>query len=136
MEEKKSFLTELQAKVLKLRSKGLTQTEIAEKLETSRSNVCSLEKRARNNIEKARETISLAEKIQAPMSVEVKPGDDIIESTKKLFSKADEKGIHISLDTPGLISMIEEKTENKLKGRKAEEKIEISATREGKVIIS
>lgn len=131
-----SFLTKKQTEILKLRSEGLTQTEIAEKLGTSRSNICSLEKRAEQNIEKAEKTIELAQKIKSPVNVKIEIEEDILDSVKKFFSKADEADIHVSYDTPELISKIQNEAGKKLEGRRAIKTIELSLTSEGDVIIS
>ncbi|KXB05168.1 hypothetical protein AKJ50_01665 [candidate division MSBL1 archaeon SCGC-AAA382A13] len=136
MEKEKTFLTEEQEKILKLRSQGLTQAKIAERLNTSRSNICSLEKRARKNIEKAKKTIKLAKKIQSPVTLTINANEDILNSVKKLFSRANEENIHVALDTPELISKIKNEADEKLEGRRAIKKIELSLTSEGGVIIS
>lgn len=136
MEKEDTFLTETQKKILKLREKGLSQSEVAEKLDSSRANICSIEKRAKRNIDRAKKTVELAERIRAPISIEIKAGEDVLDSTKTLFSKADEAGIHVGLDTPELISKIEEKAKEKLEGRRAEESIELSLTSKGNVIVS
>lgn len=136
MEKEDTFLTETQKKILKLREKGLSQSEVAEKLDSSRANICSIEKRAKRNIDRAKKTVELAERIRAPISIEIKAGEDVLDSAKTLFSKADEAGIHVGLDTPELISRIEEKAKEKLKGRRAEESIELSLTSKGNIIVS
>lgn len=131
-----SFITEKQAEILKLRSKGLTQSEIAEKLGTSRSNICSLEKRAEKNIERAEKTIELAQKIKAPVHIKIEINEDILDSVKKFFSKADEAEIHVHYDTPELISKIQNEAGKKLEGRRTIKTIELSLTPEGNVIIN
>lgn len=136
MEKEDTFLTETQTKVLKLREKGLSQSEVAEKLNSSRANICTIEKRARRNIDRAKKTLELAAKIQAPISVEIRAGEDVLDSAKTFFSKADKAGIHVGLDTPELISKIEGEVKEKLKGRRAEEKIELTLTSKGNVIVS
>ncbi|MDD2639276.1 MAG: Tfx family DNA-binding protein, partial [Methanothrix sp.] len=52
-----SLLTNRQASVLRLRRKGMSQQEVAEQLGTTRSNVSILEKRALQNVAKARATL-------------------------------------------------------------------------------
>lgn len=136
MEEEKSFLTEEQLRVLKLRAKGMTQVEIAKKLGTSRSNIHSLEKRAKRNIDRARKTLELAKKVQSPVTVKIGINEDILEGVEKFFTKADEAGIHVSSDTPELISKIREEAEDKLEGRRAIKNIELCLTSEGEVIVS
>lgn len=135
MEDKKTFLTETQAEVLRLRREGLTQAKIAERFGTTRSNICSLEKRAKENIEKAERTLNLARKIRAPVTVTIGKDEDILDSAKNIFRKADKANIHVSLDTPGLISKIEQEAEGKLKGRRATEEIQLSLTPEGEVLV-
>ncbi len=136
MEEEKSFLTKEQLQVLKLREKGMTQTEIAKKFGTSRSNIYSIEKRAKRNIERARKTLELSKKIRSPVVVKIGINEDIINGVGKFFSKADEAGIHVSADTPELISKIREEVGNRLEGRRAIEGIELCLTSDGKVFIS
>ncbi len=136
MEEEKSFLTEDQLRVLELRREGMTQAEIAEKFETSRSNIHSLEKRAKRNIARAEKTLELAKKIRSPVVVKIEINEDIIDGVEKFFSKADEEGIHVSSDTPELISKIREEAGDRLEGRRAVEDIELCLTSEGNVFIT
>lgn len=135
MPEKDTFLTETQIEILKFRKKGLTQTEIARNLGTSRANICSIEKRARQNIEKAHKTLKLATRIEAPVSMRIKPGDDILESAKLFFKTADEADIQVRLDTPSLVSEIKRHVKEKLKGRIAIREIKLYLTLNGDVII-
>ncbi|RLG55442.1 MAG: transcriptional regulator, partial [Candidatus Hydrothermarchaeota archaeon] len=73
---KESFLTEKQIKVLELRAKGYTQEQIAKILGTSRVNVTILEKKAKENVEKARKTIELFESL-TPIKVTIKKDANI-----------------------------------------------------------
>ncbi|MBS3814969.1 MAG: Tfx family DNA-binding protein [Hadesarchaea archaeon] len=136
MSEKNTFLTETQEKVLRLRNKGLTQAEVARELDSSRANICNIEKRAKKNIGKARETLMLAEKIESPVSVIIEPGEDILDAAKKLFRAADEEGIRVSLDTPELVSEIQSNANKKLDGRRASEEIKLFLNSKGDVIVS
>jgi len=131
-----SFLTEKQVEVLRLRAEGQTQAEIARELQTSRSNIHSIEKRAKENVEKAKNTLKISKKIESPVSVKIKINEDIMNSSKKLLSKADEKGIHVSSDMPEIISKIRKEAKGKLEGRRAVEKIELYLSPKGKVLVS
>ncbi len=135
MEENESFLTDRQMKVLELRAKGLSQAEVAQELETSRANICSLEKRAERNIERAKRTLKMAKRARAPVRVTIEINEDILESVKKFFSRADEAGIHVSLDTPELISKLRDEAGDRLEGRKASEEIELNLNPQGDVLI-
>ncbi|WP_456367206.1 Tfx family DNA-binding protein [Thermococcus sp.] len=104
----KSFLTEQQIKVLRLRAKGLKQSEIAEILGTSRANVSILERRAMEKIEKAKNTLLLWEQINSKISVEIRSGEDIFTVPEKLFKKADELGIKVPYSTAEIIAFLVE----------------------------
>lgn len=122
-------------KVLELRAKGLSQAEVAQKLETSRANICSLEKRANRNIKRAKNTLKMAKRARAPVRITIEVNEDILDSVEEFFSKADEADIHVSLDTPELISKLREKAGDRLEGRRASGEIELNLTHQGKVLI-
>ena len=130
-----TFLTEAQARVLELRAKGMSQAEIARKLRTSRANICILERRARENIARAERTLKLAAKLRAPVVLEVKPGEDILEMPKRLFKAADAAKIRVKLGTPEIIAKIQEGAKDKLHGRSATQRFELALTSEGDVLI-
>ncbi len=104
----KSFLTEHQIKILRLRAKGLKQSEIAEMLGTSRANVSILERRALEKIEKARNTLLLWEQINSKISLDVKAGEDIFTVPERLFRKADGLGIKVPYSTAEIIAFLVE----------------------------
>jgi Tfx family DNA-binding protein len=104
----KSFLTEQQIRILRLRAKGLKQSEIAELLGTSRANVSILERRALEKVEKARNTLILWEQINSKVSVEVKKGDDIFEVPERLFREADKLGVKVPYSTAEIIAFLVE----------------------------
>jgi len=133
---KNTFLTEAQAQVLELRAKGLTQAKIARKLRTSRANVCILERRARDNIARAERTLKLAEKLRAPVVLEIKQGDDILEVPKRLFKAADAAKILVKLGTPDIIAKIREGARDKLHGRSATQSFDVVLTSKGEVLIA
>ncbi|MDY6966285.1 MAG: Tfx family DNA-binding protein [Halobacteriota archaeon] len=93
--QKRSFLTEQQIEVLKLRELGLTQKEISEKIGTTRENVSIIEKRGRTNIERSRETLKEWRRIKAPIIIKIDKGTDILNIPKQIFDEADRKGIKV-----------------------------------------
>lgn len=133
--EKETFLTDTQLKVLKLKAQGLNQSQIAKKLGTTRANISSIEKRANKNIEKAKNTTNISRKIQSPVTITIEPGEDILKSIKKIFSKADKAGVHVSSGTPEMVSKIKAKAEERLKGRRSTGQIEVILTAEGEIIV-
>jgi len=131
-----TFLTEAQARVFELRAKGLTQSEVARRLKTSRANVCILERRARENIKRAEQTMKLAARLRAPVVLEVKVGSDILTIPRRLFAAADAAKVDVKLDTPALIAKVRREAQAKLRGRTATAPIELVLTADGEVLVS
>lgn len=131
-----TFLTEAQLRVLKLRMKGLTQTEIARRLNTSRANVSILESRGKENIARAERTLKLSEKLKAPVVIVVKQGDDILQVPKKVFQAADVAKIKVKLGTADIIARIKDEAEDKIHGRSATKSFNVALLAEGDIVIS
>ena len=101
-----SFLTETQMKILKLRKKGLTQEEIAKIMNTSRANISMIEKRAKENVEKAKNTLKIYNDIMAPLKITIEEGTDVFDIPKIIFKKSDEGGIHIKYSSLEIMDLI------------------------------
>lgn len=101
-----SFLTETQIKVLKLREKGYTQEKIAKMMNTSRANISMIEKRARDNIIKAQNTIKIYNQIVAPLTIDIKKNYDILDIPKLIYKTCDKKDINVKYNTVEIIDKI------------------------------
>lgn len=128
-----SFLTEKQLKILEFRGKGRTQEEIAEQLGTSRVNVTITEKRARENVEKARKTLEAYEKL-SPIVLEITQGMDIFEIPEIIFLEADKHGIKVLHNTPSLIGIMRRRLGDKIIGNKVTSSFKTLLLRGGRVI--
>lgn len=131
---KESFLTEKQIKVLELRAKGYTQEQIAKILGTSRVNVTILEKKAKENVEKARKTIELFESL-TPIKVTIKKDANIFEIPEIIFSEADKHGIEIVYNSTSIIGMVRRSAGDKIFGNRVIRDFEILILRSGKIIV-
>jgi len=101
-----SFLTNTQIKVLKLRKKGLTQEEIAKMMDTSRANISMIEKRAKENVEKAKNTLKIYNDIIAPVKIIIKEGTDVFDIPKMVFKISDENDIHVKYSSLEILDLI------------------------------
>lgn len=131
---KESFLTEKQIKVLELRAKGYTQEQIAKILGTSRVNVTILEKKAKENVEKARKTIELFESL-TPIKVKIRRGTNIFDVPALLFSTGNKHGIEIIYDSTSIIGLIRRNARDKVFGNRIIKDFEILILRSGKILI-
>lgn len=130
-----SFLTERQIFVLRMRSKDLSQQEVSEILGTTRSNVSILEKRAHQNVERAKNTLRQWTMIQAPVSVTVPEGTDVFEVPGRVFQEADRKGVRLSLNSLDLIVRLRSEAPQVLKKRVVLRDLEIFVTENGEVLV-
>jgi len=130
-----TVLTERQLQVLKLREGGLTQTEIARRLGTSRANISATEKSAHQKIERARNTLRIIQMIRAPLQIPVKGEADLNEVVKRIYHEADRAGIRIPRDFPTLASHIQRGGGEKIRGRRVLAGLEIAVTADGEILV-
>lgn len=129
------WLTEKQSEVLKLREEGLSQSEIAERMGTTRSNISAIERNARRNIRKSRRTLELAEVLKAPVIFEIEEGVDLYDVPRIIFEKGDEEGINVNLSGPELLRKAREDADPALQQKEVLGKIKVGITRDGEVNI-
>lgn len=129
----KSVLTRRQAEVLALRECGLRQVDVADRLGTTRANVSGVEASARENVEKARETVALAEALAAPIRVEIESGVSLYEVPERVYEAADDADIKVDQSAPDLMKSLSEAAGDGIEARKVKEQLLIGITSEGEV---
>lgn len=132
---KKSWLTDKQKKILELREEGYSQSEIAEKLDTTRSNISVIEKNAKQNIKKSEKTLEIAELIKSPKKFEIDEEVDIHDIPRIIYRKADDENIKINLPGPELLKKVREKADQAFEDKKLIGEIEIGISKKGNVRI-
>jgi Tfx family DNA-binding protein len=130
-----SLLTRRQIEVLQLRLQGHSQTDVAEKLGTTRSNISILEKRARQNIQRAERTLHLWMMIQSPISLSVKAGTDVFDLPKLIFEAADKKSMRLPVTSLDIIVQLKRIAPRLFKKRSLEQDAEIFVTGDGDILV-
>ena len=128
-----TVLTERQAQILALRERGETQSAIAEELGTSRANISSIEASARENVERARETIAVVEALYAPATVSVTKGTDLYDVPDMVYDAADGASVKVDHDAPALMRFVTETAPEAVDGRQVTRDLIIGITSEGAV---
>ncbi len=128
-----SFLTELQRKILELRARNMTQEEIAKIMGTTKANISIIEKRARKNIEKAMNTISIWEEINSILSIHVHSGTDLFNIPDFIYREGDRMGIKVPLTTVEIISSIAERAGEVVENRVLKTPIKVFITRDNRI---
>ena len=130
-----TFLTERQLEVYIRRKRGESLSEIANALGTSRSNICAIERKAKNNIKKALNTIKLIESLEYPVRITINAGTDLYDIPGIIYRKADERDIKIPLSGPSILRLIEDTCSHKLRNRQVLRDIVIGINERGDVTI-
>ncbi|MFC5277157.1 Tfx family DNA-binding protein [Halorubrum rubrum] len=128
-----SVLTERQAEVLALRERGLRQSDIADRFGTSRANVSSVEASARDNVERAKETVAFAEALCAPVRVEIPAGTDLYDAPQRVYDACDEAGVKVSQTAPDLMKTIGERAGDAVYGREVRERLLVTVDADGRI---
>ena len=128
-----SVLTRRQAAVLALRERGLKQRAIAEQLDTSRANVSGIEASARDNVERARETVAFVEALEAPVRIRVPADTDLYAVPQRVYDACDEAGVKVNYTAPELMSAIGERAGGAVRGREVRSGLLVGVTHEGEV---
>ncbi|PSP57004.1 RNA polymerase subunit sigma-70 [Halobacteriales archaeon QH_7_66_36] len=132
-DETESVLTRRQAEVLALRERDVPQRAIADELGTSRANVSSVEASARNNVERAHETVAFAEALRAPVRVAVDAGTDLYDVPSRVFSACDEAGVKVNRTAPELMKLVGDAAGDAVVGREVKRDLIVSVTSDGQV---
>lgn len=128
-----NVLTRRQAEVLTLRERGLSQSEIAERLGTSRANVSSIESSARENIQKSRETIAFAEALQAPVRVRIDAGTDLYDVPDRVYDACDDANVKVTQSAPDLMRAVSDAAGDAVIGREVTAPLAVSVTTNGDI---
>jgi len=128
---KDTLLTSRQMEVLRYRKSGMTQQEIADKLHTSKANICTIEKSARENIQRAKETLEFYYTLDATSLCTLAAGTDLMGTSKIIYAAATAKNIKIKYDTLALINRISTSVPEKIKSRLLKDEISVYITDDG-----
>lgn len=115
---KYGLLTDRQKEVLRYRKAGLTQQEIAEMINTSKANVCTIEKSAYENVKRARETIEFIQTLDAQRLCCIERGTDLIQAAEFIFNEAGKMNIKVIYNTLEVCDRIKEQVPDSYRDRK------------------
>ena len=128
---KQGLLTGRQKEVLRYRKQGLTQQQIADIIHTSKANVCTIEKAAYENIEKAKETLEFLYTLDATHLCTIKNGTDLFDAVGEIYGEAEKLRIKVRYDSISLINRLKEANPGKFKGRFVREDVEVYINEDG-----
>lgn len=126
-----NVLTSRQAEVLALRERDVSQAAIAEELGTSRANVSKVESSARDNVERAKETVAFSETLKAPVQIEIEPGTDLYEVPDRVYDACDRNGVKVPYSAPEVMKLVSDNAGDAVTGREISSNVLIGVTSDG-----
>ncbi|MEM1619369.1 MAG: Tfx family DNA-binding protein [Fervidicoccaceae archaeon] len=130
---RRGFLTERQIEVLRLRLRGLTQEKVAEALGTSRENVSVIEKRAREKLRLALETLEIFLELSSTAVVELEEGVGVEEAALSVFRAADEVGVKLKETFTEVVEALRRASASK--GASLGRRLRVYVRRDGFVVV-
>jgi Tfx family DNA-binding protein len=137
MSRKYGLLSELQFKVLQLRvEKGLSQTEVARILGTSRENVTIIEKRAKKNVRLAEETIQAYKLLLCITKVNIEAGTRLIDVPGIVIRAGDKIGVKLNVNFTRVYDEIRFKAGDCVSGSRVVKPFTIAIFRDGNIEVT
>ena len=118
------------------RGKGMTQSETAKFLHTSRANVSMIERRARAKIGRARETIAAFESTLTDHRVVVPKGTHVYDIPRAVLGEADRIGVHLQSNIVDIVRMVKGIRPSCLAGRKTNRRVAFVFNQRGKLAVA
>jgi len=133
--KKYGLLNELQVEILKLRARGLTQAEIAKRLNLSRSYVSNIELRAKRKIKAAEETLKIVSLIQSQELIVIRKGTRLAEIPLVVLKAADKRRIHLKTNIIEIIRMVKLANPPCIRKGRTVREITFKVSSEGRLIL-
>jgi HTH-type transcriptional regulator, fmd operon transcriptional regulator len=111
-----TYLTDRQWAVVRCRSEGLTQYEVARRLRTSRENVSILEHRSWLKIKEARATLAALEEMTPAYQVTFPSGTSIYDALSMIISRADILSVKLRNSSDDILAALRSKFKGKIRG--------------------
>ena len=111
-----TVVTPRQLRVMRLRSRGLTQAQVAKRLGTSRLNVTILERRAQINLNAAKATIMALEDLSGSKELIIPNGTSVFEATSMILRKADVLRIKVKKNADSILATLRAKRKGSIRG--------------------
>jgi Tfx family DNA-binding protein len=128
-------LTSRQWEIIRYRAKGLTQADVAKRLNTTRENVNEVEHRARVKIDAAKATLSLLEELDSTRAVLVPSGTSIFEAVAMTILRADVLGVRLHSSADDILATMRSNWGSKIGGHRLTSVAKVEIAADGTVLI-
>jgi Tfx family DNA-binding protein len=130
-----TLLTERQWQVLRLRGTGLTQSQVAKRLRTTRENVSIIEQRAHENLRAARAALVALEQLSESKELIIPSGTSVFEATSMILVRADVLRIKVKMNADSILASLRSKRKGKIRGHHLVAVIRVKIDPDGSLVI-
>ena len=95
---------------------GLTQTQVAKRLRTTRENVTILEHRAHQNLRAAKATLAAIEQLSGSKELLIPSGVSIFEATSMILRRADVLHVKVKMNADSILAALRTKRKGSIRG--------------------
>ena len=135
MRPRGTILTRRQWRILQLRATGLTQSQVAKRLGTSRENISIIEHRAHANVRAAKATLAAMEQLSESKEIIIPSGTSIFEAVSMILLRADVLRIKLRTSADSILAAIRSKCKGRMRGHHLTAVVRIRISEEGTVTI-
>jgi hypothetical protein len=121
--------------VVKLRSAGLTQAQVAKRLRTTRENVTLLERRANENLKAAKATLAAVEGLSGSKELVIPSRTSIFEATSMVLLRADILRIKVKMNADSILGALRSKRKGRIRGHHLIAPIRVKINADGSLTI-
>jgi len=128
-------LTARQWQVIRYRAQGITQSELAKVLNTSRENVNEIEHRARMKISAAKATLAALQELDAKGEVLIPSGTSVFEAVFMIITRADVLGVKLRGSADDILAAIRSKWRGRIKGHRLTSAVKVEIAEDGSLVV-
>ena len=130
-----TVLTAKQWQVMRLRATGLTQTQVARRLRTTRENVSIIEHRAHENLRAAKATLEALEQLSDSRQLIIPSGTSVFEATSMILRRGDILRVKLNIDADSILALLRSRCKGRIRGHHLTSVIRVQISEDGSVTI-
>ena len=120
---------------MRLRATGLTQEQVAKRLQTTRENISIIEHRAHRNLKAAKATLAALEQLSESKELIIPSGTSIFEATSMILLRADVLRIKVKMSADSILAAIRSKCKGRIRRHHLTAVVKIRISEDGAIII-
>ena len=130
-----TVLTVKQWQVMRLRATGLTQTQVARRLRTTRENVSIIERRAHENLRAAKATLEALEQLSDSRQLIIPSGTSVFEATSMILRRGDILRVKLNTNADSILALLRSRCKGRIRGHHFTSVIRVQISEDGSVTI-